>query len=206
MNRSSCFIGSDRCMAEVTKKSRSKIHPNHKTRYRVVNWAEYDRSLRRRGDITIWFTPAAIEAWKPLSTGSRGGQPRYSDVAIEVSLAIRMLFGLAWRQTEGLLRSLVSLMSLDLAIPDHTTLSRRTAGLDLALKKAPSAGPLHVLVDATGLSIFGEGEWAAAKWGGRGKRGWRKLHVAVDETGFIVAAELTDNTASDASAPPDLTP
>ena len=96
MNRSSCFVGSDRRLAAVTmRKSRSKIHPNHKTRYRVASWAEYDRSLRQRGDITIGFTPAAMGAWKPLSAGLRGGQLRYSDVAIEVALALRMRFGVA---------------------------------------------------------------------------------------------------------------
>ena len=186
------------------KKRRSKIHPNQKSPNRVANWAEYDRSLRQRGDITIWFTPAAIGAWKTLSAGLRGGQLRYSDVAIEVALALRMAFGLAWRQTEGLLSSLVSLMCLELDVPDHTTLARRTSGLEVALAKGRRKGPLHLIVDATGLGMYGEGEWAEGKWGGRGKRGRRKLHIAVDETGFIVAAELADNTVADASAFPVL--
>ena len=185
-------------------KNRSKVHPNYKTRYRVRNWAEYDRALRNRGDITLWLTPAAIAAWTPLGTGARGGQRRYSDVAIEAALALRLVFGLAWRQTEGLLGSVLSLMGLDLEVPDHTTLSRRTAGLEVDLGAGPWSRPVHVVVDSTGVGLFGEGEWAAAKWGGRGRRGWRKLHVAVDEEGFIVAAELTENTRADASVVSDL--
>ena len=84
-------------------KRRSMVHPNYKTRYRVRNWPDYDRALRRRGDITIWLTPAAIAAWTPLGTGARGGQRQYSDTVIEAALTLRMVFGLAWRQTEGLL-------------------------------------------------------------------------------------------------------
>jgi len=91
-----------------------------------------------------------------------------------------------------------------LDVPDHTTLSRRTAGLDMRLQRYFNEGRLHLVVDATGVGVFGEGEWAAAKWGGRGKRGWRKLHVAVDEDGFIVAAELTDKAVADATALPEL--
>ena len=116
-------------------RGRSKVHPRYKTRYRVTNWAEYDRALRDRGDITLWLTPAAIAAWTPLATGAPGGQRRYSDVAIETALAVRLVFGLPWRQTEGLLRSVVSLMGLELDIPDHTTLSRRTGELEVTLDR-----------------------------------------------------------------------
>ncbi|MCP3913899.1 MAG: IS5 family transposase, partial [Actinomycetia bacterium] len=133
-----------------------------------------------------------------------GGQRRYSEAAIEAALAVRLVFGLPWRQTEGLLGSVLSLMGLELQVPDHTTLSRRTAGLDVGLELRTARGPLHLMVDATGVGLFGEGEWAAAKWGGRGRRGWRKLHVAVDDDGTIVAAELTDNTRADATVFPDL--
>ena len=185
-------------------KSRSKVHPSHKTKYRVRNWDRYDRALRQRGDITLWLTPAAIATWTPLPTGRRGGQPRYSDVAIEAALALRMVFHLPWRQTEGLLASILKLMGLGLDVPDHTTLSRRTSGLNVELTRRAADGPLHLVVDATGVGVFCEGEWAAAKWGRRGKRGWKKLHVAVDEDGFIVAAQLTDKAVADATALPEL--
>ena len=108
-------------------KRRSKIHPSYKGRYRVLNWSEYDRALVQRGDLTIWFTPEVIAAWQPCGDGRRGGQRRYSDVAVEAASTLRLLFGLPWRQTEGLLGSLFALLGLGLKAPDHTTLSRRAA-------------------------------------------------------------------------------
>jgi hypothetical protein len=100
-------------------------HPKYKTTYRVKNWAEYEESLRDRGDITVWFSQDAVEAWTPRKNGKRGGQPVYSDIAIETSLSLRLVFQLPLRQTEGFLGSIFRLMSLDLPCPDHTTLSRR---------------------------------------------------------------------------------
>ena len=145
---------------------RSKVHPSHKTRYKVKNWPTYDRALRRRGDLTIWFCPEVLATWKPLGNGRRGGQRRYSDVVIETALTLKRLFGLPWRQTEGLLASILELMGVALDVPDHTTLSRRTRDLDLCLRTVPRDESLHVIVDATGLQVFGQGEWAAAKWAG----------------------------------------
>ena len=100
-----------------------------------------------------------------------------SDVAIETALTLRLLFPLPLRQAEGFLTSIFVLMELDLRSPDHTTLSRRGQNLDLTLRGAPRRAGLHLIIDSTGLSIVGEGEWAAAKHGGRGRRGWKKLHV-----------------------------
>jgi transposase len=185
-------------------KSRSKVHPNYKARYRVTNWAEYDRALVRRGDLTIWFTSEVIAAWQPCGAGRRGGQRRYSDVAVEAALTLRLLFGLPWRQTEGLLTSIFTLLDLALKAPDHTTLSRRSAGLRVELHRLPRTEPIHLIVDATGLGIVGQGQWAAAKWGERGRRGWRKLHVAVDKSGRVLAADLTDRAVPDAVALPGL--
>lgn len=185
-------------------KSRSKVHPSYKGRYRVTNWSEYDRALVRRGDLTIWFTPEVIAAWQPCGDGLRGGQRRYSDVAIEAALTLRLLFGLPWRQTEGLLASLFSLLSLGLKAPDHTTLSRRSSGLRVKLHRLPRTEPVHLIVDATGLGIVGQGQWAAAKWGERGRRGWKKLHIAVDDSGRVLAADLTDRAVPDAVALPGL--
>ena len=109
------------------------------------------------------------------------------------------MFRLALRQTEGFLRSLLDVMGLSLEAPDHTTLSRRSKGLKVKLAAVQSKKPLHLIIDSTGLSIVGEGEWAAAKHGGRGKRGWRKLHLGVDRTGMIRAAGTSasfDETAA----------
>ncbi len=178
---------------------KSRVHPTYKTTYHVQNWALYDRALVRRGDITIWLSPAAIAAWAPDGAGTRGAQRNYSDLAIETALTLRLLFHLPLRQTEGFLTSLFALMELALRSPDHTTLSRRGQHLDLPLRGVPRRAGLHLIIDSTGLSIVGEGEWAAAKHGGPGKRGWKKLHVGVDRSGVIVARALTDATVDDAT-------
>ncbi|MFT5287415.1 MAG: hypothetical protein ACI8TQ_003600 [Planctomycetota bacterium] len=148
----------------------SRVHPKYKKRYRVTNWPEYDRSLVQRGDITIWISPAAIKVWKAKSSGKRGAPKKYSNLAIETALTLRAVFRLPLRQAEGILRSLLELMALDLEAPDHTTLSRRAKDLRVGLRLAQSKKGVHLIVDSTGLSIVGEGEWASAKHGNRGKR------------------------------------
>jgi transposase len=184
---------------------RSKVHPSYKSGYRVTNWPAYDRGLAQRGSLTVWFSPEAIKAWKPKQSGLRGGQRRYSDVAVRTALHLRLLLALAWRQTEGLLQSLVDLIGLDLEVPDHTTLSRRSRELDTVRFRCPSSRSIHLIVDASGLKVFGQGEWSIAKYGCRFPgTGWRKLHLAVDEAGRIVAEELTDNNVADASVFPRL--
>ena len=115
------------------------------------------------------------------------------------SLTLRLLFHLPLRQTEGFLTSLFVRMGLDLRSPDHTTLSRRGQHLDLRLRGVPRRAGLHLIIDSTGLSIAGAGEWATAKHGGRGTRGWKTLPVGVDQPGVIVAHALTDATGDDAT-------
>ena len=176
----------------------SRVHPKYKTKYRVGNWREYERALVRRGDVTFWLSADAIDAWKPAPSGRRGAQRKFSDRAIETALTLRLVFGLPLRQAEGFLRSVLSLMRVDLDAPDHTTLSRRSQHLEVTFHRVPATGPIHLIVDATGLSIVGEGEWAAVKHGGRGRRGWKKLHLGVDGSGAIVAHTLTDGHADDA--------
>ena len=114
-------------------------------------------------------------------------------------MPLRLLFNQPFHQTEGFLASLFSMMGIDLPTPDHTTLSRRSRHLDVGLHRVPAKTPIHLIVDSTGLSIVGEGEWAAAKHGGRGQRGWRKLHLGVDGSGVIVAHRLTEATVDDAT-------
>lgn len=178
---------------------KSKVHPTYKTKYRVANWASYDRALVRRGDVTLWLAPEAIAAWTPDRVGTRGGQRKYSALAIETALTIRLIFHLPLRQAEGFLTSLFGVMGLTLSAPDHTTLSRRSRHLDIELSRVPAKGSIHLIVDSTGLSIVGEGEWATAKHGGRGHRGWKKLHLGVDGAGVIVAHMLTEATVDDAT-------
>ena len=108
------------------------------------------------------------------------------------------------RQAEGVWRSVLSLMGVDRAAPDPTTLSRRSQSLAVAFRRIPSSGPLHRIIDSTGLSIVGEGEWAAVHHGGRGHRGWKTLHLAVDRVGVIVAHALTEPTVNDATIGIDL--
>ena len=146
----------------------------------------------------------AIASWKPAPTGRRGAQRKFSDHAIETALTLRLVFKLPLRQAEGFLRSVLSLMALDLEAPDHTTLSRRSQNLSIQLARVSRKEPIDLIVDSTGLSIVGEGEWAAAKHGGRGRRGWKKLHLGVDRTGVIVAQTLTHGSADDAKAALDL--
>src|SRR4051795_10511662 len=168
---------------------------------RVQNWPEYDRALQRRGELTVWVTPEAIAAWCPPRTGRRGRPRDYSDVAIATGHLLRLAFGRPWRQTEGLLRSLATLLGLDVGVPDHTTFSRRSPGLALArsLAKAQRTGPVHVVIDSTGLKVYGAGEWLTEKHGERGQRTWRKLHLAVDpNSGEILACELTTIEEGDA--------
>jgi IS5 family transposase len=132
------------------------------------------------------------------TVGKARRQRKFSDHAIETALVLRLVFNLPLRQAEGFLRSVLSLMALDLEAPDHTTISRRSRQVDVGLRLAATKGRLHLTVDSTGLSIVGEGEWAAVKHGGRGKRAWKKLHLGVDRFGVIIAEVLTDGNADDA--------
>lgn len=170
----------------------------------MLNWPEYDRSLRDRGDITIWFSDHAVETWEPPKNGLRGAQRRYSNLAILTSLTLRAVFHLALRQTEGFVRSLLRLMGLDLPAPDHTTLSRRSKAVEVPRQGRTEDGPIHLIVDSSGLKIAGKGDWHVHKHGVRARRGWRKLHIGVDEQGFIVASDLTESGADDAHQVPGL--
>ncbi len=182
----------------------SRVHPKYKTKYRVSNWSDYDLALVQRGDITLWISEDAIASWNPAPSGRRGAQRKFSDHAIETAMTLRLIFRLPLRQAEGFLRSVLSLMGVDLEAPDHTTLSRRSQDLNVDLHRVAVNEPIHLIVDSTGLSIFGEGEWAAVKHGGRGKRAWKKLHVGVERSGLIVAEALTHGSADDAKTALDL--
>ena len=181
------------------KTNRDRRHHIPKQRHRVTNWAAYDAGLRARGSLTVWFTAEAIEAWKAEPRTGRGGQPRYSSLAIATALTLRAVFRLALRQTEGLIDSILRLLGLSLAVPDHSTLSRRGEALEVPRSKVGSE-PVHLLVDSTGLRLCGAGEWLEEKHGTKRRRSWRKLHLATDaDTGHIVASALTDKDADDGS-------
>jgi hypothetical protein len=182
------------------KANAARRHRIPKQRYRVTNWAEYDASLCQRGSFTVWFFEEAIAAWRAEPPTTRNGQPHYSALAIRTALTLRAVFRLALRQTEGLIGSLLQLLGLDLAVPDHSTLSRRAETLEVPKSSPSSRGPVHLLVDSTGLRLCGPGEWLVEKHGTRRRRSWRKLHVGVDaETGQILASELTTSDVDDGS-------
>ncbi len=184
------------------KANEARRHKIPRARYKVCNWPEYDQALQQRGSLTVWVTPEALAAWHPPHTGGRGRPRDYSDVAIETGHLLRLAFGRPWRQTEGLLRSITVLLGLNVGVPDHTTFSRRSPGLVLAtaLAQAQASGPVHVVIDATGLKVYGAGEWLVEKHGERGTRTWRKLHLAINpSSGEILASELTTNDEGDAS-------
>jgi hypothetical protein len=182
-----------------------KHHAEHRhhiptPRYRVTNWAEYDAALKRRGCLTVWFTEEAVQAWRAEPRTTPGGQSHYSALAITTALTMRMVFGLALRQTEGLIGSVIGLLGLDLAVPDHSTLSRRAKTLEVPPLRRTGSGPLHLLVDSTGLKLGGAGEWLVEKHGTSRRRSWRKLHIGVDAaSGEIVAVEVTRKDIDDAA-------
>jgi hypothetical protein len=137
------------------KYNADRRHRIPKTRYKVTNWRDYEAGLRQRGSLTIWFTDEAIAAWRAAPRTTPGGQARYSDLAIETSLILRAVFHQPLRQTEGLVSSLLELMGLDLPVPDHSTLSRRSRTLAVAPQAQRASGPVHLLVDSTGVKLSG---------------------------------------------------
>lgn len=186
------------------KHNDARRHHIGKMKFKVANWQEYEAGLRRRGSLTVWITPEALAGWAEPRRKTRGGQPLYSDLAIETTLTLGMVFGLRLRQSEGFLNSVLELMALDLAVPDHTTLSRRARTWKPSARsnhrQHVAGGPVHVLIDSTGLKIYGAGQWVEEKHGTKSRRGWRKLHLAVDaDSGEIIAHSLTDQEAGDAS-------
>jgi len=184
----------------MAARTKTKVSPKYKTKYRVKNWPTYDLALRNRGDITIWFDKESIYAWNAPATGRPGGQRKYSDLAIVTALTLRTVFHLPLRQTEGFVASLIGLMDLDLQTPDHTTLSRRHRSVEVPHLPKSHEGPLHLVIDSTGLKIFGDGEWHSHKHKTSSRRrSWRKLHLAIDGDGYIIASAITDSTVTDAS-------
>jgi Transposase DDE domain len=187
------------------KHNASRRHHIPKARRRITNWPAYESGLRRRGDVTFWLDETALSGWRAPRRSSRGGQPIYADMAIEVVLTLRLVFHLALRQVEGFTRSVLRLLGLQIAVPDHSTLSRRGRGFAGRQPRAARHDrPVHVVLDSTGLQVFGQGEWDAEKHGRKPRR-WRKLHLAVDaETGEIVAHVLTDKDGGDITQVPAL--
>jgi hypothetical protein len=172
--------------------------PRRKAIYHIRNWSAYDRALVQRGSLTVWVTDDALRAWPYPGPVQRGAQFEYSDQAIEAMLTVKEVFHLSNRATEGLMRSLFELMRVRLAVPDHSTLSRRGQTIQLALPKRVR-GPVHLVLDSSGLKVYGEGEWKVRQHGWSKRRTWRKFHLSVDtDSGEVQAAMLSSAGVTDA--------
>ena len=187
------------------KFNESRRHKIKKALYKVTNWAEYNDALRNRGDITIWFTQDAVDKWRPAKTGGRGRPMEYSDHAIETAMLIRQVFKLALRQTEGFMTSIARIMGAAIAIPDFSCISKRTVDKlpAIFLTKAMKPGSV-VIIDSTGLKVYGKDEWHQEKHAVPARRTWRKLHLAINEHHHVLACELTTAEVGDSTATADL--
>ena len=173
--------------------------PNYRTR----NWPAYNEALKRRGSLRIWFDPDM--SWEAAPTGRRGRQQTYSDTAIQTCLTMKVLFGMALRQTTGFVESLLRLVGLDWSAPNFRTLSHRQKTLPINIPYRGSKGSLNLLIDSTGIKVEGEGEWHARKHGGSKRRVWRKIHLGIDEETLEVrAVGITGSHIGDAPVLPDL--
>jgi hypothetical protein len=182
------------------------VTKKNKANYRVRNWGEYSKSLVRRGSLTVWVSEEVIKRWKEVEpTGKRGRPARYSDLVIECMAMLKEVFHLPLRATQGLLESLLKLMNIEVEAPDYSTLCRRRRGLKIAMPRQGQHNGMHLVVDSTGVKVFGEGEWKVRQHGKSKRRTWKKLHVGVDEaTGEIVAVVVTDNSVADHQVVPEL--
>ena len=170
------------------------------TLYRVKNWPEYDKALVQRGSITFWISADFEKTWMHTGEKQRGSQFDYSDQAILVMLTVKEVFHLTNRGVEGFVRSILRMMKINLPVPDHTTLSKRGKDLKVNLPKKANQ-KLNIVMDSTGLKIYGEGEWKVRQHGVSKRRTWRKLHIGANpEDGEIQAVILTENSVSDDAA------
>ena len=188
----------------------ARIRRKRRSKYRVLNWSEYNQGLKRRGDVRIWLSDDVIAGWHAQQSGSSGrGRPYvYSDVMIECALSLRCIFHLGLRQTQGFIESLLGMLNIPFRCACYSTFSRRSAALLASVKQRVSdkdpSEPIDICIDSSGLKIYGEGEWKRKKHGKGTRREWRKLHIGCTDDGRIVTQLLTDNKCSDDRALPEL--
>jgi IS5 family transposase len=177
-----------------------------KAKYRLRNWKEYNASLKQRGSLTFWISPDVVQGWiNTERNGKPGRDLTFTDAAIRTMLMVKEFFHLGLRAAEGFVESVFGLLGANVTVPDYSTLCRRRKVLDVALPRFRAGESIHVLVDSTGMKVFGEGEWKVRRHGYTKRRTWRKLHIGVDaEQGEIVAAMVTTNDFSDGQVLPDL--
>lgn len=173
-----------------------------KLKYRIENWREYNASLVQRGSITVWIAAEDVNAWKPAQKGKRGGQYQYSDAAIACALTVKSVYHLPLRATEGFMRSWFAQAHIDLPTPDYSTLCRRGADLKVRLPKRAKGG-LHLVIDSSGLKVYGEGEWKVRQHGASQYRTWRKFHISVDEKTLAIQEVSLTQAGTDAASQVD---
>ncbi|MEL6322268.1 MAG: IS5 family transposase, partial [Cyanobacteria bacterium J06626_14] len=166
---------------------------------RIRNWSEYNKGLKQRGSLTFWISPEVLANWDVKEkTGKPGATPTYTNQSIVTMVSLKSVMGLPGRALCGFVESVFKLMGVALSVPDHTTISRRLKHLEVALPVKPTKGKRHVVIDSTGIKVYGEGEWKTRQHGISKRRTWRKLHLAVDEaTGEILSSVVTDNSCHD---------
>lgn len=170
--------------------------------YRIRNWNDYNKALTRRGSLTLWIDQSLTDSWiNTVKSGRPGSSMKYADSAISALLAVGQLFHLPLRQTQGFASSVFHLLNVPLPVPDYSTLCRRSCKLKLKLASKPASKITHLLVDSTGLKVFGEGEWKVRTHGKDKRRTWRKLHISMDgESLLITAVVVTDKDTLDRKA------
>jgi hypothetical protein len=170
-----------------------------KSNYKIQNWSEYDAALVKRGDITVWFAEDYVqENWSVKPSGKRGAPQVYSNEAIQMLLMMKAVYKLPYRSLEGFSRSIMKLMNLELRIPDHTTMSRRASKVKVRIPRKNRTGAIHLVVDSTGLKIYGEGEWKVRKHGTSQRRRWIKVHLGVDaDEKDVLAVVVTEDDYHD---------
>src|SRR5438128_2471425 len=170
-----------------------------KQAYRLRNWKHCNSALVQRGSLTLWVSDDVITAWRNSEKTGKPGKPRtYSDTAVLSMATLKEVYHLPLRATQGLMQSIMKLLGLDLPVIDYSQLSRRCATLEVVLPRRQKNEPLHMVVDSTGVKVFGEGEWKVRQHGYTKRRTWRKLHLGADESsGEIVAAMVTTNDIAD---------
>ncbi|OOE43451.1 IS5 family transposase [Salinivibrio kushneri] len=177
-----------------------------KAKYKISNWKQYNQALINRGSITFWVDDAAIQGWHcKKHHGKRGRGFTFTDGAIETALMVKGIFKLPLRALQGFLDSIFSLMDVPLKSPSYSCISKRAKTVEVNYR-LPSRGPVaHVVIDATGLKVFGEGEWKMRKHGKEKRRVWRKLHLAIDDsTHEVISAVVSLASVGDNEALPTL--
>ncbi len=177
-----------------------------KPRYKTTNWKQYNKALINRGSLTFWIDEEAIRPWKQSKQDKRGRPRQFSDLAITTALMVKRVFSMPLRALQGFIDSVFSLANVPILCPHYSCISRRAKQVEVSFKPKTRGAIQHLAIDATGLKVYGEGEWKVKKHGTDGKRrAWRKLHIAVDtSTHEIVAAELSLSNVTDADVLPNL--